>query len=169
MRCWKYLGDGGKDLSAVYVGRRVSELSPAPASLPACFSNVRWSHNSMWSGPGRCLLVPRLPRSPDCRHSNNICDVAGACPPSQSSSSFSHLSPPSLCISHNSTRRWDAQHLVQITAPFFCLHGADFYEAQLRAATKQFRHRSRVPHLVVSRASLCQDEQTFFFSTIVSV
>ncbi|KAK1457260.1 hypothetical protein CCUS01_01727 [Colletotrichum cuscutae] len=40
--------------------------SPAPATLPLSFSNVRWAHHSTWSGPARFLLVPRFPKSPDC-------------------------------------------------------------------------------------------------------
>ncbi|EXF75450.1 hypothetical protein CFIO01_07086 [Colletotrichum fioriniae PJ7] len=133
------------------------ELSCKPPQLvelrPLCLlASATFAGRIIQCGPdlvGVCLFRDYLDRQTAVIRTIFVMWQVPALPPASQSSSFSHLSPPSLCISHNSTRRWDAQHLVQITAPFFCLHGADFYEAQLRAETKQFRHRSRVPHLLL--------------------
>ncbi|KAK1479338.1 hypothetical protein CTAM01_14685, partial [Colletotrichum tamarilloi] len=125
---------------------QVTSIGRALVNLSACSSNVRYSNGLMRSGPDRFLLVPRLPKSPDCRHANNfVMWQVPARPPASPPSSFSHLSPRPLCVSHNSTRRRDAQHVIKAQPHFFVVMAPDFVRRSYCAATKQFRHRSRVP------------------------
>ncbi|KAG7042784.1 hypothetical protein JMJ77_0003084 [Colletotrichum scovillei] len=120
------------------------ELSPAPATLPVSFSNVRWTHHSTWSGPARFLLVPRLPKLPDCHHANNFVMWQVPARPSVLLRHFLTLRP--FCVSHNSTRQRDAQHFPTNSAPICVFSVPTSVRRSYCAATKQFRHRSRVHH-----------------------